>query len=1663
MAVLNKAKKKFSDLLREKDLGLWETFEQIKKRGLDIWVPLLTTDRGSHSGYPHLQSVEHNADLLVPDAMKETFSAGEIFLLLSAIFLHDIGRIDGNKKHSENSYRLIKEHWAEWGLPDERIAEYCAVIALFHGVDEPEEQIKLPLLKSQGGGFVEKGGRNTVPLNDTVLLKDYSTVSLFPYGNLRIPLLASILRIADETDNHWKRAIREFLINREKGNRDELIKWFRSFIDDVEFCLRGESIILHIPKINVLSGTNEGKLNSFNIYPSEISILNGNRRDISVVLRNWRKYLTDYDLNYKNVFFDYNNHLLTKLSSEELDNPSEKLFQALRNGKNENKYPPEPAVIYYYLYKIHQLVHESKTGSVEVRGGSLYLSNSAASRALLDNLANDLPKINSEFIYDAKNAIENSDEVSIELLNILRGHLVNLELLPDVLQKFFAIENGTAGLFTKADLINELDIIVKAYPKIDVEVFKYFRDEKQIFKSVRRYSQICGDIDAGFADKIRDMAGNINVAELIEKCTNTGVGFFKMLNLCPLDVASGKVLIPQMMERLNRLRDLLTDKDSDHVVLVEILNKHTELAKDLDLIIKHSEELKSIAQIIHECKYLTPEIWFLLIDELDGFLKIHDDISVLNFKEQKIKDELRKYHNIVNYVRELLMREKNLGKFIRNCGLTMYSMLDTLDVVRGIDIELLSTLIGQGKRAPKLSSICSQIQAQISVLEELQSSDSELGKVTEICRWGIFKSEEAVLLFKYEHNLIKTIIENLKSKYSVKDGTYNSTLKAIQALLKECAGHKEFIVAFIQMLRSDVSLSSDKLFGLLKNTEISAYTEEDMNLCLSAINEKILKESVIAYFEWSLDISNVIQVFKRYGNRLDLYLNMLKHDEKYFTKMEEILGLYPMINNSDIKFMTQKKQYHDSILRLISAHGGAKMELLKNVYRDKINKINIGENISDSYKLEVNVCEYLNVDKECFDNQVRVMEKYPKLDMVALRQFLEGHKLDDLKGIKGDFPEMGLDTVKTIMADPETISFLRENRKAYDKIMAIMKDKDFEGTRNGYREEQKNFKFTDLYKIIGKPLVASSIKVLVERYPSFDFSQIQSEFIQRIKNTKLISLLQSMIEIDIDVVVSLVNEPRADNLYKLIGQNENTPTAVLKCFREDAKLLEAIRAVLLKYNSIDKELITLLNPNDFFCKKLKLAIKDARSLKSSMSEVIDGCIEAYSKIKIYKERYSAEDYVVLRYILSDNQLLEDLVYLTEKYREFDIDVITLVKDSDAPFTDVKDICIKHPLISDKTLGAFCKVMGESKEIKSRFVRTNSESLKLIASGGELFSYLIMRDENFANINQEMLGFIAKNIDICNALFNMVDVEIDQHGQILGRILDEENIYYGLKEMFSNLSDKRGEIDDMLVVHEKLTDAYKENPKVLENMSKSLKSCRNIDLNALRQAQMFTNKFPYMDAGIIRELHAAYKTEAGISKEGEINLKKIKAEIMEKPLAGRPDNFIGSLLHCSIEGQEAFCERVVKTLKDENTFLKQLMHETLFLIYKKFFSPKDVFSDELNIINGKISFNSKGIPMRGIQTGEGKDEREGTDFGKLLNSILSLHLGTKRHEWFTIEAVEAETGRQLSSRDRWWIERMNFVSKKMHVTFHNDSKVFIQFKPEDVDTIYKELGVENESI
>src|SRR4030042_1998885 len=92
----------FATILRERSPDYHRMLTDVRRIGFENWIHLLLPDKGSHTGLAHLQGVERNADKMVPDEIKAQFTPAEIFLLLTAVFLHDIGKIKAlGPKHAE--------------------------------------------------------------------------------------------------------------------------------------------------------------------------------------------------------------------------------------------------------------------------------------------------------------------------------------------------------------------------------------------------------------------------------------------------------------------------------------------------------------------------------------------------------------------------------------------------------------------------------------------------------------------------------------------------------------------------------------------------------------------------------------------------------------------------------------------------------------------------------------------------------------------------------------------------------------------------------------------------------------------------------------------------------------------------------------------------------------------------------------------------------------------------------------------------------------------------------------------------------------------------------------------------------------------------------------------------------------------------------------------------------------------------------------------------------------------------------------------------------------------------------------------------------------------------------------------------------------------------
>lgn len=284
MAVLS-----FRDVPQRRSPALIDHLQRMESIANRVWIPHMRPDAGSHAGWSHLKNVERNAGKIVPDAEKQRLSDGEIFLLLAAVLLHEVGRVaaldeerpcplenaeqcyvyqNSHKLHPCWSYKLIKDYWYRFGLPDDHIAGYCALLALWHGMDQPpgEPSDCKPRAK---------------------LSATFSVGSLDPYGILRLPLLAAILRVADETENNWTRAIDPIWLRIQDAHPEHLHKAFRRGIEDIEFCIPGRAIIYYVPELDIVSRGQHGEHAS----PGLLS-------DTNKVLDAWGHLLADIGVEY---------------------------------------------------------------------------------------------------------------------------------------------------------------------------------------------------------------------------------------------------------------------------------------------------------------------------------------------------------------------------------------------------------------------------------------------------------------------------------------------------------------------------------------------------------------------------------------------------------------------------------------------------------------------------------------------------------------------------------------------------------------------------------------------------------------------------------------------------------------------------------------------------------------------------------------------------------------------------------------------------------------------------------------------------------------------------------------------------------------------------------------------------------------------------------------------------------------------------------------------------------------------------------------------------------------------------------------------------------------------------------------------------------------------
>jgi KaiC/GvpD/RAD55 family RecA-like ATPase len=278
---------------REKEglTELYSTFVRMEKHAEGSWLSLLGADPfSSYTGIPHIRGVERNVDEAVPEEIKKKFNSTEIFILLASILCHDIGKFVNineinpkiiNPSHGQLSCMYILSKWPSLMIPREDLAKGIAIVCCSHVWDSPIRDVECPAAKFCSYQCMG----NELSYLDNGLDSDD--------GYVRLRWLACLLRLADEVDNHLRRAVpKEFV--KPKMNKDEDKESWRRHITGIIFDTSGKCIRLRTPKYLDSDWTADDKK-----WGRGHAL-----REIQKVLNKWGDLLREIGLDFEKVFLD---------------------------------------------------------------------------------------------------------------------------------------------------------------------------------------------------------------------------------------------------------------------------------------------------------------------------------------------------------------------------------------------------------------------------------------------------------------------------------------------------------------------------------------------------------------------------------------------------------------------------------------------------------------------------------------------------------------------------------------------------------------------------------------------------------------------------------------------------------------------------------------------------------------------------------------------------------------------------------------------------------------------------------------------------------------------------------------------------------------------------------------------------------------------------------------------------------------------------------------------------------------------------------------------------------------------------------------------------------------------------------------------------------------
>ena len=191
--MINRQQKNLVDELAAMNPVLFATYKKTEEVAINHWYPGMAQSNGSVNSYPHVQGIINQLSLVIDyPQCAITLTDVELYLLLTSILLHDIGKVKQKKEHGAASRELIKEHWAELKIENEQIQYIIQNICYLH--DRSTDDFP--------------GAYQRLPVDEYI----------DRYGKVRPRLLGALLYLGDHMDNSYTRTIPEEFTNHFRKN-----------------------------------------------------------------------------------------------------------------------------------------------------------------------------------------------------------------------------------------------------------------------------------------------------------------------------------------------------------------------------------------------------------------------------------------------------------------------------------------------------------------------------------------------------------------------------------------------------------------------------------------------------------------------------------------------------------------------------------------------------------------------------------------------------------------------------------------------------------------------------------------------------------------------------------------------------------------------------------------------------------------------------------------------------------------------------------------------------------------------------------------------------------------------------------------------------------------------------------------------------------------------------------------------------------------------------------------------------------------------------------------------------------------------------------------------------------------------------------------------------